>query len=116
MALSDGPQPGVDCGGISHLMGAMSTLAPSRPKANSRAKVVGRYDIAADAKKRISLRGAKTKYFHVKAFSNVCYLLEPRVLVPPEALSARTLRMVEASATHLQKGLASAPVDLKAFR
>jgi hypothetical protein len=88
-------------------------LAPSRPKANSRAKVVGRYDIAADVKKRISLRGAKTKYFHVKAFSNGCYLLEPRVLVPPEALSARTLRMVEASATHLQKGLASAPIDLK---
>ena len=47
--------------------------------------VVERYDVAADAKKRINLRNAKTKYFHVKAFSNGAYLLEPRVLVPPES-------------------------------
>ena len=53
------------------------------------------YDIAADAKNRISLRGAKAKYFHVKALSNGCYVLEPRVLVAPEAVPARTLKMLE---------------------
>ena len=94
----------------------MPTLTASRAKTNNRAKVVGHYDIAADDKKRISLRGAKTKYFHVKAFSNGCYLLEPRVLVHPEAVSARTLRMLEASATNFKAGLASAPIDLAAFR
>jgi hypothetical protein len=93
----------------------MPTLKASRLKGNPRPTVVGRYDIAADAKKRISLRGAKTKYFHVQAFSNGCYLLEPRVLAPPDAVSARTLRMLEASATNLRAGLASAPIDLAAF-
>lgn len=94
----------------------MPTLTASRAKQSSRAKVVGRYDIAADDKKRISLRGAKTKYFHVKAFSNGCYLLEPRVLVQPEAISTRTLRMLETSATNFKVGLASAPINLAAFR
>jgi hypothetical protein len=74
-----------------------------------------RYDVAADAKKRISLRNAKTKYFHVKALSNGCYLLEPRVLVPPRVLSARALKMLDQSVASLKKGVASAPVDLTPF-
>ena len=77
--------------------------------------VVEQYDVAADAKKRISLRKASTKYFHVKAFSNGCFLLEPRVLVPPQPISARSLKMLEKSAASLKKGLASAPIDLSAF-
>jgi len=77
--------------------------------------VVEDYDVAADAKRRISLRGAKTKYFHVKALSNGCFYLEPRVLVPPQAVSARTLKMLEKSAANLKRGLASAPIDLTAF-
>ena len=80
-----------------------------------RHKVVEDYDVAADAKKRISLRNAKAKYFHVKAFSNGCYLLEPRVLVPPQAVSARSLKMLDKSVANLKKGLASAPIDLTAF-
>ena len=94
----------------------MPTQTASRTKGNSRAKVVGSYDISADDKKRISLRGAKTKYFHVKAFSNGCYLLEPRVLVHPAAVSPKTMRMLEASATNFKAGLVSAPIDLAAFR
>lgn len=77
--------------------------------------VVERYDVAADAKKRINLRNAKTKYFHVKALSNGAYVLEPRVLVPPEAISARSLRMLDKSVANLKKGIASAPIDLSAF-
>ena len=44
--------------------------------------VVDAYDVAADAKKRISLRKTKAKYFHVLALSNGSYFLEPRTLVP----------------------------------
>src|SRR5712692_12048518 len=77
--------------------------------------VIERYDVAADAKKRINLRNAKTKYFHVKAFSNGCYVLEPRVLVPPQAVSARSLKMLDKSVANLKKGIASAPIDLPAF-
>jgi hypothetical protein len=77
--------------------------------------VVEQYDVAADAKKRISLRKASTKYFHVKAFSNGCFLLEPRVLVPPQAISVRSLKMLDKSAARLKKGLASDPIDISAF-
>jgi hypothetical protein len=80
-----------------------------------RLTVVADYDVAADAKKRISLRNAKTKYFHVKAFSNGCFLLEPRVLAPPQAISSRSLKMLDKSVANLKKGLASAPIDLAAF-
>lgn len=77
--------------------------------------ILTQYDVAADAKKRISLRGAKTKYFHVLALSNGSYLLEPRVLVSPQAVSARTLKMLDHSVASLKKGMASAPVDLSQF-
>ena len=77
--------------------------------------VVNQYDVAADAKKRISLRGATAKYFHVRALSNGAYMLEPRVLVPPNAVSTRALKMLDQSAANFKKGLASAPIDLTPF-
>jgi len=84
----------------------MPTLTLERPRRKQRLTVVENYDVAADAKKRISLRSAKTKYFHVKALSNGCFLLEPRVLVPPRAISARSLKMLDKSVADLKKGLA----------
>ncbi len=93
----------------------MPKLRPQSAKAARRPTVVEDYDVAADAKKRISLRNAKTKYFHVRALSNGCFLLEPRVLVPPAAISARSLKMLDISVRNLKKGLASAPIDLAAF-
>jgi hypothetical protein len=78
--------------------------------------IVEEYDVAADAKRRISLRRAKTKYFRVKALSNGAFLLEPRVLVPPHAVSSRVLKMLDQSAKNLKKGMASPPIDLTPFR
>lgn len=78
--------------------------------------VVEHYDVAADAKKRISLRNAATKYFHVKAFSNGCYLLEPRVLSIPRSVSSRSLAMLEKSVGNLKKGKVSKPIDLSRFK
>lgn len=86
-------------------------MPATKLKKRNRLEVVESYDVAADAKKRINLRNAKTKYFHVKAFSNGAYLLQPRVLVPPEAISARVMKMIEQSAANLKKGRASAPSD-----
>ena len=96
----------------------MPTLTLERPKPKQRLTVVEDYDVAADAKKRISLRNAKTKYFHVKALSNGCFLLEPRVLVSPQAISPRTLKMLDKSVANLKKGLASAGLsdELAAMR
>jgi len=93
----------------------MPTLTLKRPKQKQRLTVVEDYDVAADEKNRISLRKARTKYFHVKALSNGCFLLEPRVLVSPQAISARSLKMLDKAAGNLKKGLASAPIDLSAF-
>ena len=90
-----------------------ATLPRRKPARNM--TVIDHYDVAADAKSRISLRRTKTKYFHVKALSNGSYLLEPRVLVSPEAIPARTLKMLERSMAQLKKGKASAPVDLSPF-
>ena len=82
---------------------------------NTPVEVIEDYDVAADAKKRINLRNAKSKYFHVKAFSNGCYVLEPRVLVPPRTISARSLAMLEKSVASLKKSKASDPIDLSRF-
>jgi hypothetical protein len=55
--------------------------------------------------------GFKTR----RRFSNGAYLLEPRVLVPPQALSARTRKMLDTVAANLKQGVASAPIDLAPF-
>jgi hypothetical protein len=84
-------------------------------KSKPKFTVLEQYDVAADAKKRINLRNARTKYFHVKAFSNGAFLLEPRVLVPPLAVSARALKTLDKSVANLKKGLASLPIELARF-
>ncbi len=93
----------------------MTTLqAPRKQKTGP--TVVDEYDVAADAKRRISLRHAKTKYYRVRALSNGSFLLEPRVLVPPQTLSPRVLKMLDQSAENLKKGVASPQIDLTPFR
>jgi hypothetical protein len=92
----------------------MPTMLESR-KQNTGPTVVEEYDVAADAKKRISLRRAKAKYFRVRCLSNGSFLLEPRVLVPRQSVSARVLKMLDQSAENLKKGVASLPIDLTPF-
>jgi len=104
----------VDVGGISHHLDCMVKVA-DKPKNKKGVTVVRHYDIAADAKSRISLRGAKSKYFHVMVLSNGSLVLEPRVLVDPEKIPARTLKMLESSVASLKKGEVSAPIDLSPF-
>ena len=107
--------PPLDICGISHHIVTMSTITIQRRKPTRNITVVADYDVAADAKKRISLRNATTKYFHVKALSNGCFLLEPRVLIAPDAIPARTRKMLDQSVTNLKHGVASPPIDLTPF-
>ncbi len=115
MTVSSSTKIPVDAGGKSHHTVLMSTATLERPRQRGHITVVKQYDVAADAKKRISLQGASTKYFHVLALSNGAFMLEPRLLVPPAAISARSLKMLEKSAANLKKGLASPPIDLTPF-
>ena len=108
-------QSRIDTRGNSHQIAAMPTATLKRSKATEGISIVQHYDIAADAKNRISLRGATAKYFHVQALSNGSYVLQPRVLVSPDAIPARTLKMLESSVAQLKKGKASAPIDLARF-
>jgi hypothetical protein len=78
--------------------------------------VVEEYDVAADAKRRISLRHSKTKYFRVRSLSDGSFLLEPRVLVPPKAIPARVMKMLDQSAANLKKGVVSPSIDLTPFQ
>lgn len=94
------------------MLTVMKTTARTRAK---RAPLVREYDVSADAKRRISLRGASAKYYHVKALPNGCYFLEPRVLVSPKAVSARALKTLDRSVANLKKGLASRPIDLSRY-
>ena len=94
----------------------METATSKRSKGKKDVTVLLDYDVAADAKNRISLRGAKAKYFHVLALSNGSYMLEPRVLVPPDAVPARTLKMLNRSVANLKNGKVSPPVDLSSYQ
>lgn len=105
----------IDISGNSHQLVVMPTATSKRARATGGISIVQHYDIAADAKNRISLRGATAKYFHVQALSNGSYVLQPRVLVSPDAIPARTLKMLANSVARLKKGEASAPVDLSRF-
>ena len=93
----------------------MSTAIPKSTTGGKEISIIREYDTAADAKNRVSLRGAKAKYFHVKELSNGSYVLEPRVLVSPDAIPARTLKILNRSVVQLKKGNASAPIDLPPF-
>ena len=64
----------------------------------------------------IATLSSATQYFHVLALSNGAFMLEPRVLVPPHAISARSLKMLEKSAANLKKGIVSQPIDLTPFQ
>ena len=77
--------------------------------------VVREYDAHLDVKKRITLRGAEAEYYAVLMFDDGHILLEPRVLVPPEAVSKKTLRMLDKAAKNLKKGKVSKPIDLDRY-
>lgn len=93
----------------------MANMLAKQLKGKKNLEVVRKYDAATDSKHRISLRQSKSRYFHVTELSNGSYLLEPRVLVSPEDIPPRTLKMLEKSVTALKKGKASLPIDLVAF-
>lgn len=68
-----------------------------------------------DNKKRITLRGATYQYYNVKEYGNGCIILEPRELVVPESVSARTLADMDHAVNNFKKGDVSPTIDLSDF-
>ncbi len=77
--------------------------------------VVKEYDAHIDIKKRVTLRGAEAEYYAVRMFDDGHIVLEPRVLVPPEMISKRTLKMLDTAAANFKKGKVSKPIDLDRY-
>ena len=74
------------------------------------------YTAHIDAKKRITLRGARYDYYNVREYENGCIILEPRELKRPDSISLATLRMMDESIKNLDAGKVSDPIDLSVFR
>ena len=68
-----------------------------------------------DAKKRLTLRGAKYSYYKVKEYDNGCIMLEPRELTVPAEISARTLKAMDLAMENFNKGKVSEVIDLSQF-
>lgn len=78
-------------------------------------QAVKNYDVHIDSKKRVTLRGALYNYYNVKEYDNGCIILEPRELVVPESISAKTLADMDKAIVNFKVGKVSAPVDLSDF-
>lgn len=73
------------------------------------------YTVHIDSKKRVTLRGAAYQYYNVKEYKNGCIILEPRELIVPESISARTLKDMDRAIANFRKGEVSEAVDLSDF-
>lgn len=57
---------------------------------------VREYDARLDSRKRLTIREAAYEHYHVKELDDGTLVLEPRVLVAPNPVTARALRDSEA--------------------
>lgn len=71
------------------------------------------YDAKLDSKKRLTIRGARTQFYHVTERKDGTIELSPRELVHPDEISEKTLRMIDKAVTKLKKGEVSEPIDLE---
>ena len=73
------------------------------------------YTVHIASKKRVTLRGAAYQYYNVREYKNGCIILEPRELIVPESISARTLKDMDRAIANFRKGEVSEAVDLSDF-
>lgn len=71
------------------------------------------YDAKLDSKKRLTVRGARTSYYHVTEYEDGTIELSPRQLFHPDEISRRTLEMMDKAVDNLNKGNVSRPVNMR---
>lgn len=71
------------------------------------------YDARLDAKKRLTVRGARTRYYHVTEYEDGTVTMSPRTLIHPDEISRRTLDMMDKVVQNMDKGEVSKPVDMQ---
>lgn len=72
-------------------------------------------DVAAHVNYMAHLDAKKHSYYQVKEYDNGCILLEPRKLIKPKRISAKTLKMMDDSIKNFHQCKVSAPIDLSEF-
>lgn len=77
--------------------------------------IVKKYDAKLDDKKRITIRDSKYDFYHVEEFEDGTLVLKPRVLVDPNEISEKTLRMMDKSMKNLKNGIVSKPIELEKY-
>ncbi|MCC5914461.1 MAG: hypothetical protein JJU46_08820 [Balneolaceae bacterium] len=75
--------------------------------------VVREYDAKLDSKKRITIRGARTQFYHVTEREDGTIELSPRELIHPDKISEKSLQMIDKAVKKLKKGEVSEPIDLE---
>lgn len=75
-------------------------------------KVLFERDLTIDSKRRATLSGAEYDHYHMKRYDDGTIVLEPRVLVHPDAISEDLLQMMDDSMENFRKGVVSEPVEL----
>lgn len=78
-------------------------------------EAIKNYNVHIDSKKRITLRGAIYQYYNVKEYNNGCIMLEPRELVTPDTVSAKTLEDMDKAISNFKLGKVSDGIDLSDF-
>lgn len=74
------------------------------------------YDTKLDSKSRLTVRGAKARFYAVKVFSDGHVLLSPRRLVATSSISQKTLKTIEKSLENMLQGKLSRPVNIASAR
>lgn len=70
------------------------------------------YDAKLDSKNRLTIRGAKTDFYHVVQREDGTIELSPRELVHPDKISEKTIKMIDLAIAKFKKGEVSGPIDL----
>ena len=88
---------------------------PTKAKRTTKRAPVRSYEGKLDEKKRLVIRGARHKYYHVREEPNGMIVLTPQTLVEVE-ISPRALAMLDSSAANFKKGIVSDAIDLSKYR
>jgi DNA-binding transcriptional regulator/RsmH inhibitor MraZ len=73
------------------------------------------YTVSVDAKKRVTIKGAKFRHYAVQIYKDGKVVLRPRVLVDPNIIPKSTLKIIENSVSNMKKGKVSKPLNLKKY-
>ncbi|MCP9292324.1 hypothetical protein [Gracilimonas sediminicola] len=74
------------------------------------------YEAKLDSKKRVTIRGAETEYYHVIEHEDGTVVLSPRVLVHPDEVSKKSYKMIEKAIENLNDGKVSEPIDMEELK